>query len=155
MANWCEGTLKVRGKEEDVIRFFEEGVELHKWEHGENKNLGGCKCDSKWGEIHIEGEPWVVGTKRAFIGPDEFIFIEHIKDDTVMTFCSMREAWYVSTSEWCEISKKFDVDIRIHTYERGMQFEYDLEVIKGEITLSEPTTYDDYEWECPMPGLGG
>lgn len=151
MPNWCEGTLKVRGKKEDIVRFFKEGVQLYK----DGEMVEGCSIHSEdYVGISIKGEPWVVGTRRAFIGPDEYIYFEY-DDEEAVTYCSMRQAWSVDVEEWKQISERFNIDIRIHTFECGMEFETDLEIIKGKVTKSEIIGYDDYTWECPMPGLGG
>lgn len=33
MPNWCEGSLRIRGKYEDVIRFFKEGINAYTRDH--------------------------------------------------------------------------------------------------------------------------
>jgi hypothetical protein len=30
MPNWCEGKLKIRGKEKDIVNFFKDGTRLLK-----------------------------------------------------------------------------------------------------------------------------
>lgn len=36
-----------------------------------------------------------------------------------------------------------------------MQFYQDFAVCNGEIFIDEVRKYDDWDWECPMPMLGG
>ena len=41
MANWCKGSLKVRGKMTDIARWVRENVVAytHKWENGQLKSI--------------------------------------------------------------------------------------------------------------------
>ncbi len=149
MANWCEGTLKIRGQWEDVLRFFREGVDS-------DSAYDGVRIydhDSDYVDLHIAGEPWVKGSRRAFIGPDEDLYID--KDGEQIVFCPMRQAWSIKIADWEQISKRYNIDIRIHAFERGMEFEQEVEVIRGMTTIDEYRCYDNWDWECPMPGLGG
>ncbi|MBB5146203.1 hypothetical protein HNQ35_001404 [Cerasibacillus quisquiliarum] len=36
-----------------------------------------------------------------------------------------------------------------------MEFNQDIEINKGEIIKDEEIKFDDYEWECIYPNLGG
>ena len=67
----------------------------------------------------------------------------------------VRQAWDFPEEEWTEISKKYDVDLRLYGIERGMQFCQELEIIKGEVKLSKEKKYKNWDWECPFPYLGG
>lgn len=51
--------------------------------------------------------------------------------------------------------KKYGVDMRIHAFERGMQFNQIIEIIDGKITKNEEITFDDYYWDCICPTVGG
>lgn len=54
-----------------------------------------------------------------------------------------------------EISKKYNLDFKIYAYERGMQFNIDFEVHKGEVIKCNEIQFDDYIWECTNPNIGG
>ena len=43
----------------------------------------------------------------------------------------------------------------IHAFERGMQFNQIIEIIDGKITKDEEVEFDDYDWDCICPNLGG
>lgn len=45
--------------------------------------------------------------------------------------------------------------MRLYGFERGEEFEKEIEVIDGKVTLNHEITYDDYRWESKMPFLGG
>lgn len=70
MPNWCEGTMKLRGKVRDISRFFHEGLDASTW-------LGGEKIEDqvfdKSGEEEIyfefKNEPHIKGTRRAWSSP--------------------------------------------------------------------------------------
>lgn len=51
--------------------------------------------------------------------------------------------------------KQYNVDMRIHAFERGMQFNQIIEIIDGKITKDEEVEFDDYDWDCICPNLGG
>ena len=46
------------------------------------------------------------------------------------------------------ISKQYDVAFKIYAFERGMEFNIDLEINKGEVIKEEYIEYDNYIWEC-------
>ena len=64
-------------------------------------------------------------------------------------------AWDIPKQKLMDISDKHSLDFKIFAYERGMEFNVDFEVSKGEIMKNDEITYDDYEWECPEPNIGG
>lgn len=47
------------------------------------------------------------------------------------------QAWCVNTQEFASISKKYDIDIKIHAFERGGQFSQDIEIHKGNVIKDE------------------
>lgn len=48
-----------------------------------------------------------------------------------------------------------DVDLHIFGFEMGMEYTQEVEIIDGEITINEETTYNDYAWDVPFENLGG
>ena len=53
------------------------------------------------------------------------------------------------------MQKKYGVDMRIHAFERGMEFNQIIEIIDGEVTKNEELRFDDYIWDCICPKMGG
>ena len=64
-------------------------------------------------------------------------------------------AWGISAEELLNSCKQYNVDMRIHAFERGMQFNQIIEIIDGKITKDEEVEFDDYDWDCICPNLGG
>ncbi|MEW4071696.1 hypothetical protein [Bacillus cereus] len=53
------------------------------------------------------------------------------------------------------MSKEYNVDIKIYIFGRGMEFNQDVEIYKGEIIKNVEIEFDDYMWECINPNIGG
>lgn len=45
--------------------------------------------------------------------------------------------------------------MKIYGFEKGMQFNRNVEIINGEILKDEEINFDDYKWECICPNIGG
>ena len=161
MPNWIEGTLKLRGKPENVMRFFREGVDASSLGF-----LGNDKDDPESmvkeekledGEYYYKfsHEPWVKGTRRAFITEEWTVWISEDKDYVVVPV-AIKQAWAFVTENWQEIAKQYRLDIRLQGFECGMQFAQDL-IIKsdGTVEKDEEIHYDNWDWDCPMPNMGG
>lgn len=54
-----------------------------------------------------------------------------------------------------KISKKYNIDLKIYAFERGMEFNLDIEVSKGKVIKSEVIKFDNYMWDCIDPLSGG
>ena len=172
MPNWIEGSLKVRGKYENVKKFFLEGTNVYIWSYDKEKDNDvstvrnydeyrevteyeagenyGRECVICW---HSVESIYIENTRRAFIDGDRDVYIFEKKDGDTIGECKFRQAWSLEPENWVEISKKYDVDIRLWGLEGGMQFGEELEVIKGDITVCEVNSYDT--WTMPLPWMGG
>lgn len=64
-------------------------------------------------------------------------------------------AWGISAEELLNSCKQYNVDMRIHAFERGMCFNQIIEIIDGKITKDEEVEFDDYNWDCICPNIGG
>lgn len=76
-------------------------------------------------------------------------------DYLVIEINDFNQAWVVDPDDYQKISSKFDVDIKIFTFECGMEFTQEIEISKGEIIKNVCYEYDDYQWEVPFSKLGG
>ena len=45
--------------------------------------------------------------------------------------------------------------MKIHGFEKGMQFSQLIEIVDGEILQDKEIKYDDWDWDCPCPLIGG
>lgn len=159
MPNWCEGTLKVRGELEDVKRWVEENLSVYrtKFENGKGnliKDVDGVEVID-WDdelEINIKGNARIAGTQRHFVQNGTYTALGY--EDMVLCM-DFKAAWAIDIEPFAEMSKKYNVDLRVYGCERGMEFCQEIIVERGEITKNDVIRYDDYVWECPFPNLGG
>lgn len=162
MPNWAEGVLKIRGTRQDIRKFLVEGLEPLNPSAGIARLMG---KEVEQPKVKIQEDEWdfnmssqhgfyIKGTRRAFIESDiEWFFNDsHLE---VLTIGSFKQAWGVDATEYAEISKKYNLDIKIYAFEQGMQFNQDIEIHKGEIVKNNEIQFDDYEWECLFPNMGG
>ena len=183
MPNWCAGTLRFRGKKENVMKFLNEGFDiLSMREHDENfKAKYICKMmervkkedleegyevtvDLKNSGLSDNGEYiYICDTRRAFVEWDPQLslwnnqmWIQYYDNDKCMLgILPVKQAWSYDADDWVDISKKYEIDIHLFGWECGMQFDDELEIHNGEIIKNGGRTYDNWIWECPNPFVGG
>ena len=164
MPNWCKGNLKVRGKKENIIKFLKEGtsllegyffpkeieteIELNECGEIEVKNI-----DKQKGRETL----YIKGTRRNFIDPIENEIYIHNSDEEEAVICleDFKAAWGIDAESLRVISKRYDIDFKIYAFECGMEFNQDVEIIKGKIVKDEEIKFKDYVWECIEPNIGG
>jgi hypothetical protein len=165
MANWAEGTFKVRGKHENVLRFLREGVNTTAWP---GQNVPTLSVESgEFGsyELLIGGqqpngreELYIKGTRRAVLLPDKsdlYGLDDYDNKRPALIEFPFKQAWAADAEPMIEISKQFEIDIHIFVWEQGMQFGQEIEIIHGDLKKNVEMTYDDYEWEAPFSTIGG
>ena len=158
MPNWCTGDLKVRGKKEDIVKFLKKELFV----------LGGNILNREYkepevvvGEYSIEVPSsndglWFRNLNRTgFNQPIDLYFDEDDGEILTLNLGEIQSAWGTDTKGLTKISKKYNLDFKIYAYEKGMQFNIDYEVHKGEVIKNDEITYDDYVWECTNPDIGG
>lgn len=164
MPNWCKGNLKIRGKKENIIKFLTEGTSLLDgfWEPKEIKpEIEVNDCD----EIEIKNIDkvkgidflYIKGTRRHFIDPIENEIYIHNTDEKEAVICleNFKAAWGIDTEALRVISKRYSIDFKIYAFESGMEFNQDIEIIKGKFVKDEEIKFKDYVWECIEPNIGG
>lgn len=157
MPNWCAGVLKVRGTKENVTNFITKGIiavdcygsDINykiTLDKDENFNLDNMKNTYFY----------IKGTKRGFVSPGDYFFdfYDEKKDDVIVCL-DVQFAWTIHPEQLAAISKQYDVAFKIYAFERGMEFNIDLEINKGEVIKEEYIEYDNYIWECIEPYCGG
>ena len=144
MPNWIEGTMKVRGKAEDLIRFFENGFDapVKKEEFDDASVL-----------YTIEPMVYINGSRRAFTGLGRDYEIRSYIGSVQTVPVPIKQAWSFTPYEgaeqrWIDLSKKYNLDIRLEFYQ-------DVEIIHGEMIRNDEKKYADWDLECPMPLMGG
>lgn len=164
MPNWCKGILKIRGKKENIIKFLEEGTSLLDglFEPKEiEPKIEINDCD----EISIENLNkakgidclYIKGTIRNFIDPvkDEIYLYNTEEEEQIICLKNFKAAWRIDADALRVVSNRYNIDIKIYAFEAGMEFNQDIEIIKGEIIKDEEITFKDYVWECIEPNIGG
>jgi hypothetical protein len=155
MPNWIEGTLKLRGESKDLKLFFENAIQPSSCigiETGKKEDFISYDYRNGYNIIKIKRNAWIEGTRRAFVNEDCYTEFEDGRE----TICiPIRQAWAFVPENWQDISKKYNLDVRLYGFECGMEFCQELEVISGEITIDNVIKYDNWSWECPMPRMGG
>lgn len=159
MPNWCCGTLKVRGMKENVINFLTKGLIAVDY-IGNDVKESKFYIDEYEDINYIPSKSlscfWIEGTRRGFVYPKEYYFNYYNKEKNEVIVClDTKFAWTIHVEQLLEISKKYDIDLKIYAFEGGMEFNLDIEVSKGKVIKSEVIEFDNYAWECTNPMIGG
>lgn len=149
MPNWIVGTMKVRGTKDSLDQFFTKALlvtEINEY--------------SGWKEYVIAELAYVEDSRRAFVSESHEAEVNTDFPGKQTIAIPIKQAWSFSPDDnallrWVNLAKKYNVDLRLQGFERGIEFYQDLAIENGEITIDEVTEYDDWTWECPMPLLGG
>lgn len=150
MPNWIEGTMKLRGKAEDLIRFVDNG-----FDGNVNKEDG-----SDYASYYIDENVYVNDSRRAFTDHDFYLDISKKSEKNQVVTIPIKQAWSFTPYEgaeqrWIDLAKKYNFDIRLQGFECGLQFYQDVEIVNGVLARNDEKQYADWDWECPMPRLGG
>ena len=136
MPNWIEGTLKLRGKREDIKKFLDEGLVTVKDQVFDNSKDG----------------YFVKDTRRAFI-ESNFLYTEKYEGTVCM---NVKQAWEFDVEDWAHISETYNLDLKLCGIECGMQFCQVIAIHKpGKVVKDKTIQYADWVWECPFPFMGG
>ena len=156
MPNWIKGTMKLRGKREDIRRFFCDGVGPSSPACSENPVTDYSDDDVM--EFQFKDMPHIKGTRRAFI-TDDYICMDQ---DEGVACVYVKQAWAFYTgadsgdqNKWKEISDKYNLDIKLFGIESGMEFIQEMIIIRGKEPIVNEWQYEDWDWECPFPKMGG
>lgn len=162
MPNWCEGMLKIRGKQEDVFNLLADNLQVWKTiiikepklNMREEIDKEAIVVDKEGESIWVEKTAYIKGTRRNFVEPNE-IDVWKGKDGNACIAVEFKAAWDVESEPYIKLSKAYNVDIKIEAFERGMEFSRYILIENGNLKEDKKTEYDDYVGECVMPNLGG
>ena len=159
MPNWIEGTLKLRGKREDIRRFLKNEIVASTW-YGETPDVSEQVIDDSgddYLDFTFKDEPWIKDTRRAFITSKYFLMTE---DYGVAVF-DIKQAWSFHATDkdlerWKEISQKYKVDLKLYGIECGVGFCHEIIITdEGNRVIENEIQYEDWDWDCPFPNMGG
>ena len=151
MPNWSEGCLKVRGKAANVKKFVLEGLQPVDFFGNALPKLE----LSDLGEAETENVCWIEGTDKGFVENlyVDFSFVED--DETFTAMLDTKFAWAADAEELLALCKKYSVDMKLYAFEKGMGFNQDILIVGKEILRDNRITFEDYNWECICPTVGG
>lgn len=156
MPNWIKGTMKLRGKRQDIARFFREGLDASDRNKLEDQVKDDSEEDYLW--FHFVNNPHIAGTRRAFIDDD----CVEMYDDIGVACVDIKQAWAFNAGSetgdlqrWEDISNKYNVDIRLYGIESGMRFTQEIIIVLGKAPIENVKKYEDWDWDCPFPNTGG
>ena len=151
MPNWSKGCLKVRGKAANVKKFVLEGLQPVDFFGNALPKLE----LSDLGEVDTDKDCWIEGTTRGFVENlyVDFSFVED--DETFTATLDAKFAWAADAEELSALCKKYSVDMKLYAFEKGMGFNQDILIVKGEIINNLTINFEDYNWECICPTVGG
>lgn len=146
----------------DVVNFMDNGLEgVDYIGKGKPENVTKIRYSDTEFAYEFKGSAWIKDTRRAFIDTDTLKYWDRIYfgaddcNDKISIAMPFKQAWSVSVENFVEISKKYKVDIAIHVFEMGMEFEQDVLIVGGEVNKDNEIQYKDYMFECTMPFIGG
>ncbi|MGT2814725.1 hypothetical protein ACVRYQ_09560 [Streptococcus intermedius] len=148
MPNWAKGTLKLRGRRENIASALKDML------LNDNVSFEGG-CDEDLLVFNSTAHYFYINnTRRAFIETDQVeVWLED--DFCIIELDNFKQAWAAIPKNYQEISKKHDVDIKIFTFEMGMEFTQEIEIRKGKIIKDICNEFDNYRWDVPFSNLGG
>ena len=150
MPNWAKGSLKLRGKSENIASALNEMLLSDTVPLEDEYDGTRLRFNNTAPYFYING------TRRAFVDQKQIEgWLELEKEFCIVELDNFKQAWSAIPENYQEISSKFDVDIKIFTFECGMEFTQEIEISKGEIIKNICYEYDDYQWEVPFSNLGG
>ena len=157
MPNWSEGVLKIRGRNTDIISFLKYGIYAVNY-LGEKREIETYLSTAGTIDLLTDDNNWfyVRGTTRGFIDTSEInLWYNNLYDENILCL-AFKQAWAIKTNELASISKLYNLDIKVYSYEFGMEFNQDIEIARGGNIIQDKTiTFNNYQWECTNPTLGG
>ena len=143
--------MKVRGKADNVKKFVLEGLQPVDFFGNALPKLE----LSDLGEVDTDKDCWIEGTTRGFVENlyADFSFVED--DETFTATLDAKFAWAADAEELSALCKKYSVDMKLYAFEKGMGFNQDILIVDGEIRRDCRIEFEDYNWECICPTVGG
>lgn len=162
MPNWCIGNLKIRGKVPDIMMFLNCGIYGYQFRLIDNQELSVTERKVEPYTIDLpEGFKFYVQQgnilkTRVFIDPENILDeVCECLDEQIIVYIKIECPWRFPTSNFRNLSEDYQIDFAFYGFERGDCFNQDVEIIKGVVTKDKYLTFNDYDWECISPTLGG
>jgi hypothetical protein len=161
--------MKVRGTKEQIKNFLENGCVLQAGCGYEELSTEGLVSfdDEHPNEMYLnlpENKKhlslYVKGTHRQFFEniedyAEQWCGFGDNSDGRGIWICDFKAAWVINPLELLDVCKAYEIDMGIHAYKRGAEFEQVMCIENGELIIDQTIRCDDYRWECANPTLGG
>lgn len=153
MPNWSKGSLRIRGKGADIVKFITEGI-CNSQNYIENKDTYFSFYTEKDNPLYINK------SDRCFV-EHAYVYIEQsdMENTKSVALASCASAWNWELKDIMEICNTYHIDVAITAYEQGQEFRQDIMVVYNngtpKVLKNHYTEFDDYNWECESPCLGG
>jgi hypothetical protein len=166
MPNWCEGTLRIRGKVKDIIQMFFDNLEIVTYT-GENARKStpikddvsvywNCEARSYFEFYGLkEGVVYFKDSKRLMVNEGEFEYRKDELDEVRSCAMDVQQAWRLDVKYLAELSGKYNLEMKITGFELGQEMVQRIYVKNGEVLENEEIEYEDWYFDCICPRLGG
>lgn len=164
MPNWCEGNLRLRGTKKNIKDFIENEIVYNVFVGDDCQELKPTVDETEHEMLltppqgYMRDDFYIKGTHRNFIfsGSIEICWPEADEDEEIIVIIDdFNSAWGFNKQGWVEHAKKYGIDVRMIGFEQGMQFSQTMTITRdGEVT-DDVKHYNDWNWECPFPNMGG
>lgn len=155
MANMIAGTLKLRGTRENIEKFMSNGLGVTAIYEG-NKSLSDFlinDSDEYALEYFVRDDSiWIKGV-AAYISEGQYYTYTH--SESSILCLNIEEKWSFHSDKWLEIANKYNLDIRLYGIERGMEFCQEVIIVGGKVEQDRQWKFNNWNWECPFPYMGG
>ena len=168
MPNWCEGNIRFRGKRKDIKDFLMNEIVVNSIkgkDYGIVESKPTIKDDGYQIVMTKPEHSWfyIRTTHRNFF---ETKVLEIWLDDepeedkeTIVCVDNFRAAWsFERCDAWKELAKKYNMDVKMVGFERGMIFSQ-IKTIYRDGTVKDETKefhdWNDWMWNATLPNNGG
>ena len=172
MPNWCEGTVGIRGRTDDILKFLNEEFVRYTYdvEKHESVEVPGSvfKIDDDsdmtiWLTVDdVAGTwIWIKDTQLAFFDDDQnvndFVMDKDKSSDIWTLRLPIKQAWSFREDDWMALSSKYHLDFNLFGVECGMEFMMEFQIVNGEYVEGKLTNTKtgNWSWDCPFPWMGG
>ena len=157
MPNWCEGSLRIRGKKYNIRNFLKNEIVCTNYE--ENAKKPEIEESDEYLVLRsTTNDFYIKNTYRNFIFTNqiEACFDNYEDDeDCIINIDCFNSAWALRSDGWADHATKYNLDFRMFGYEQGMQFSQIMTILKDGTVKEETQHYNDWYWDCPFPNMGG
>jgi hypothetical protein len=99
---------------------------------------------------------WFKDSIRQFVEANYISGYVNKNDGLCYAVLPIKGAWGIATEYFRNNAEKYKVDIKCYAFERGMEYNQEFEYDRnGNVIVSREIKFDNYNWDCVMPDLGG